>query len=246
MSAETSVSTLGRPRWIAVTAIVVGVALLVGLGTWQLFRRAEKHALIAHIKARIHGPAVMLPARIGDAEAWDYRHVRAAGHFLNDREIHLASRVRDGIVGVDVVTPLKRTDGATVLVNRGWVPQERADPATRAAGQLTGTVTVTGVARVPYKSGLFTPDNEPAKGFWMIPNVAQIVAEEKLGPTLPIVLEADATPSPGGLPEGRETRVDLPDNHLQYAFTWYALAIVLIVIARRARRRRKSKTNATS
>lgn len=225
--------------WAGAVAVVAAFAMLVGLGTWQIQRRAWKHALIAHIQARIHAPAVAMPAHVNDPKLFDYRHMRATGRFLNDREIHLASQVRDGIAGVDVITPLVRTGGETVLVNRGWVPTALADPAKRPAGQLTGVVTVTGIARIPPGRGYFMPPNEPARGFWSTVDIPAIRRFLKLGPTLPVVLEADAVPgNPGGWPKGGVTRITLRDEHLQYAITWYSLALALVVIVLVARRRR--------
>ncbi len=227
-----------RSGWFMAALALAAFAVLVGLGTWQMARRAEKHALIATMESRLAEPAATLPARIEDPDAWDYRRVHVTGVFRHDREVHLANRVRNGVVGVQVVTPLARPDGATVLVDRGWVPGTLADPARRPDGQVGGMVTVAGIARVPAPPGPFTPAGDPATGFWLVAEPAAIAAALGLAETLPLVLEADATPNPGGWPRGGGTRLDLPDNHLQYAITWYSLAVALVVIALIARRRR--------
>ena len=236
-----SVSARRVKSWIGSLAVLAALATLIGLGTWQVERRAWKHALIAHIEARIHAPAVVLPGRIDDPRPWDYRHVRATGHFLHDHELHLANRVRDGEAGVDVVTPLVRPDGDVVLVDRGWVPLDLADPARRGQGQVPGTVTVAGIARIPAGPGYFTPPNDPARGFWITADIKAMARAMGLGPALPVVLEADATPNPGGWPRGGGTRVTLRDEHLQYAITWYSLAVALVVIVLVSRRRRATR-----
>lgn len=223
---------------IGTVLVLAAFAVLVGLGTWQLERRAEKHALIAHIEARLAAPPVPLPARIEDADAFDYRRVRVTGRFLHDKEMHLLGRVRGGVAGVEVVTPLLRADGAAVLVNRGWVPPALADPAARPAGQVTGPVAVTGIARVPSVPGPFAPGNDPARGLWFSPDVPAMARAAGLEGAVPVIVEADESPVPGGFPKGGGTRVALPDNHLQYALTWYGVAVALVAVVLAARRRR--------
>jgi surfeit locus 1 family protein len=124
-----------------------------------------------------------------------------------------------------------RQGGAAVLIDRGWVPADRAHPAARRDGQVAGQVQVTGIAR--YRGGdrpsWFTPDNRPEQGLWYWYDLPTL--ERTLGlKLLPVVVEADASPSPGGLPIGGQTRTELPNNHLQYAITWYGLAAGLFVI----------------
>lgn len=206
------------------------LALLVGLGVWQLQRLAWKRDLLATVEARISASALALPAQVTDAAALDFRRVAVRGRFAHERELFLAGRSRRGRPGVQVVTPLLREGAAAVLVNRGWAPLEKKDPASRAAGQVAGTVTVTGIARVPRAPGLFVPENDPAKGFWMTVDVDAMAAARGVAPVLPVIVEADATPNPGGAPIGGITRIDYRNDHLQYALTWFALAVALVVI----------------
>jgi surfeit locus 1 family protein len=167
-------------------------AVLIGLGSWQLARRAEKHDLIAKIEARLAAPPVVLPARVKDAAAFEYRRVTVTGRFLHDKEIHLTGRVQGGTAGVHVLTPLIREGAPAVFVNRGWVPQARINPATRAPAQVAGRVTVTGIARLPARAGSFTPANEPAKGVWFIADI----------PVMGQVAGLDCDPQPGRLSQG--------------------------------------------
>ncbi|HSK39928.1 MAG TPA: SURF1 family cytochrome oxidase biogenesis protein, partial [Arenibaculum sp.] len=134
-------------------------------------------------------------------------------------------------------TPLDRPDGATVLVNRGWVPVDRLDPATRAAGQPAGTVSVRGVARVPRPQAWMEPDNEPSANIWYWID-ADAMAAHAGRPVAPVVVEAGEAENPGRLPVGGVTRVAIPNNHLQYVVTWYSLAAVLIAIYVTYHRRR--------
>jgi surfeit locus 1 family protein len=138
------------------------------------------------------------------------------------------------------VTPLQRGDGTVLLVDRGFVPTDRKAPETRPAGELAGPVRVTGLVRIAAegKPSWFTPDNDPARNSWFYVDIAAMAKAAGIaGPVLPFYVAADASPNPGGLPQGGRSVTDLPNNHLQYAITWYALALALIAIYIRFARR---------
>ncbi len=220
---------------MALPALVV----LFGIGTWQVQRLAWKTELIADREARLAAPPIALAADLGDdAEtlaALDHRRVTVAGEFLHDREIYLAAS-RRGRVGFAIITPLRRTDGPTVLVNRGWVPADARDPARRAQGQVAGEVTVEGMVRPTARQGWLIPDNDTAKNYWFwldVPAMAEFAGVD--APAL--IVEAGPAPNPGGLPIGRLARVGLPNDHLGYALTWYALTVALAVIYYLSQRR---------
>ncbi len=224
---------------IGAVAVTGALAVLIALGTWQMERRAEKQMLVEHVSARLQSAPVALPDRVSDPAAFDYRRVTVQGYFLHDKEMLLSSRARRGIAGYHVVTPLKREGASAVLVDRGWVPHDRAAPARRAEGQVVGLVSVTGIARVPTRHGLFTPANDPARGFWIIADPALMAVTAGIGPVSGLIVEADATPNPGGYPKGTVPVAGVTDNHLQYALTWYSLALVLLAVVCAVRRRRK-------
>ncbi|MHB2207534.1 SURF1 family protein [Methylobacterium sp. CM6257] len=211
-----------------VAAAIVFVVLL-GLGTWQVERRAWKLDLIARVEARVHAPAVPAPgsaewSRIGPEDA--YRHVRLSGTFLHDRET-LVQAVTERGGGFWVLTPLRRPDGSLVLVNRGFVPGDRRDPSSREAGQVSGEITVTGLLRLTEPKGAFLRSNDPKDDRWYSRDVAAIAAARGLTEVAPYFVDADATPNPGGLPVGGLTVVAFPNNHLVYAITWYGMALML-------------------
>ncbi|MFV3075792.1 SURF1 family protein [Niveispirillum fermenti] len=223
-----------RPSVPVTIATLVALAILIGLGTWQMDRLAWKTDLIAHIDAGLAAGPVDLPGDAPGAMVWEYRRVRVTGYFLHDHESYIGPRLYTGTdgrqhQGVHVLTPLVRADGAgTVLVDRGWVPLDRRDPATRADGQVVGTVTVTAIARVPQGQGFMQPDNRPDKRdfFWLdMGALAAIAGVDRLAP---LVLQADDTPNPGGLPIGGRTIIQLKNDHLSYALTWYGLALTLV------------------
>jgi surfeit locus 1 family protein len=228
-------SPSGPARLIVVCLLALAAfALFLALGTWQLQRRVWKLDLIARVDARVHAPPSLAP---GPA-AWPnitaardaYRHVSIAGVFENDKET-LVQAVTELGPGFWVMTPLVSDRGFTVLVNRGFVPPERADPSARPQGQLTGAVLVTGLLRISEPHGGFLRRNDPVHDRWYSRDVTAIAAARRLYPgrTAPYFIDADATPNPGGLPVGGLTVIAFPNSHLVYALTWYSLALLVAV-----------------
>lgn len=210
---------------------MLALVVLIGLGTWQLDRLAWKRDLIATRTAQLTAPAKPLPARAADWRSWDFRAVAVRGAFRHDLEQLFGVAALDGQLGYHVLTPLVRPDGTALLIDRGWVPADRAHPAARRSGQIVGPVQVTGIARYrgADRPGWFTPDNRPEQGSWYWYDLDALGVALGLE-LLPVVVEADATANPGGLPLGGQTRIELANNHLQYAITWYGLAAGLLVI----------------
>jgi surfeit locus 1 family protein len=226
------------PSFFAAGAFLV----LLGLGTWQVERLFWKERLIAARQAAVTAPPVALPPSRAAAEALEYHHVAVTGRFLNDRELFLGATSAAGRPGYHVITPMALADGSSLLVDRGFIPEDRRAAATRMAGELAGEVRLTGLLRVAPggKPHWFLPDNSAERNYWFYVDMPAMAAAARLERVLPFYVDADATPNPGGLPLGGQTRLDLPNDHLQYAITWYALAAglaaVYIVFARRRRR----------
>ncbi|MCL6706202.1 SURF1 family protein [Pseudomonas sp. R2.Fl] len=231
--------------WLAVALFPVAMAILLSLGTWQVQRLHWKEALIAEIETRRTAAPVEvadIEAKVAAGEDVDYWAMRASGRFLNDRERHFLATY-DGQAGFYVYTPLELADGRYLFVNRGFVPYDNKAPDTRAAGLVAGEQQVTGLARarLAAKPGFLVPDNDPAKNifYWKDLGAMAATVDLPLDRVLPFFLDADATPVPGGLPRGGVTQIDLPNSHLQYAITWYGLAVALagVAIAALVRRR---------
>ena len=130
------------------------------------------------------------------------------------------------------MTPLRRTDAGSdepiILVNRGWIPLDARDRAGRAEGLPADTETVSGIARRPPERGWMQPDNEPDANLWFWTDTTAMAKAAAVGPVPALILEADAAGD--ALPIGGQTRLDIPNNHLQYAITWIAFAVILLVI----------------
>ena len=213
---------------------MVGFAALTALGIWQIERRHWKLNLIRQITLRVHAAPIDAPGlaqwpRVAAGD-FTYRPVRAEGEYLNDRETLVQAVTRLG-AGFWVLTPLRTADGFIVLVNRGFVPAERRDPASRVRGLIGGGTVVSGLLRMSEPAGAFLHANDPGAGRWYSRDVAAIGAARRLSPIAPYFIDADATPLPGGLPIGGLTVIEAPNNHLVYALTWFALALMLAAAA---------------
>ena len=202
-------------------------AAFVGLGVWQVQRRTWKLGLIAMVDARVHAPPVPAPGPAAwpgfPPEANQYLHVQVSGTLLNDRETSVQALTELG-AGDWVVTPLRTDEGWIVLVNRGFVPSGRRNPASRSGGELSGHVTVTGLLRPSEPDGGFLRHNDPGADRWFSRDVAAIARVRGLGAVAPYFIDADAAPNPGGFPVGGLTVISFPNNHLIYAITWFSLA----------------------
>ena len=219
-------------RIILPLTVFLALLVLLGLGTWQMQRLAWKEALIEEREAGRAMPAKALPADLAtatDAKAFDFRTVTVKGVFRHDLEQRFGAKARSNRLGHHVLTPLVPAAGPAVLIDRGWIPADKADPASRPDGQLEGEVEISGIARYrdADRPGWFTPENDPAGGHWYHYDLDAM--EQTLGMELsPVVVEADDAANPGGLPIGGRTEIKLANNHLQYAITWYGLAVALI------------------
>jgi surfeit locus 1 family protein len=208
---------------------IIGMALLIGLGVWQLERRVWKLDLISRVEQRVHAPPVSAPGpsswpRINAADD-AYRHVRVTGHFLGARET-LVQAVTERGGGYWVVAPFSTMEGFTVLVNRGFVPADRAQSESGAA-QLPGETTLTGLLRVTEPGGAFLRHNDPAADRWYSRDVAAIAAARGIQQVAPYFIDADPSADPAALPVGGLTIIAFPNNHLLYALTWFGLAMML-------------------
>jgi len=216
---------------------LAALAVLISLGTWQVQRLHWKEGLLATIEARTHAaprPLAEIEALYKTTGNVDYMPVVLTGTFHHAGERHFLSTWQ-GKSGFFVYTPLELGDGRIVFVNRGFVPYDRKDASKRAQGQVEGEATVTGLARDPLdsKPSWVVPNNDPDKNvfYWKDRDgMARSAGMHSAAEILPFFVDADATPNPGGLPIGGVTLIDMPNNHLQYAVTWYGLAAALVAV----------------
>lgn len=218
-------------------AIVVFATLLV-LGTWQVNRLEWKETLLTQIDERLKSQPITIDKIIENVksdESFEYQPVTIDGVFDHSKERHFFA-THQGRTGYYVYTPLS-FDGGIIFINRGFVEFDLKDPKLRPQGQITGIVSVTGLARamLDEKPSSLVPDNDPAKNiyYWkdlisMAGTVDLVIGDDQVQPFFIDVVKSEI---PGNYPIGGVTLIDLPNNHLTYAFTWYGLAATLVIIA---------------
>ena len=207
------------------------LVLSLTLGVWQMERREWKRDILDRLTANQAAAPMPLDELLrGDPLRHEYGRVKIAGSFVHDKEFHLAARSLKNKVGLQLVTPFKTDDGKIVLFNRGWIPSEKKEPAKRAEGQVAGKIELTGIVRRNQEQRQFTPENVPDKNVWFHVDVPLM---RRLAGALPdprldtFFLDADAAPNPGGVPIGGQTRLDIPNDHLKYAITWFLMVLAL-------------------
>lgn len=208
-----------------------GTLLFAMLGAWQVQRLAWKRDLVSRVEQRIHAEPEPVPARSEwsglDSRDIEYRRVLAHGVLLHDRETLVDALTVRG-AGFWVLTPLLTPDGM-ILVNRGFVPRDKRDAGSRASGQVTGPLTLTGLLRLTEPGGRLLRDNRPDADLWYSRDVAAIASKRGLEEVAPFFIDAEASAVPADGPAGGMTVVHFRNAHLAYAATWFALAGLCIL-----------------
>ena len=212
---------------------IIGMTILIGLGIWQLDRKVWKENLIAAMTARLTAPPEDLPPR----EDWarltpqreEFRRVGFSAEFLPGREALVysaGSAFRPDVEGPGywVFAPARLSGGDSVIVNRGFVPLDRKDAAMAV---LAGSVDIVGIMRWPETRGLFTPADDLKDNVWYLRDIAAMAVAKHWTNVAPFYVEQESPAPAGGLPKLGKLAVNLPDNHLQYAITWFGLALAL-------------------
>jgi len=219
-----------RPTFWPTVFTVPAILVMLGLSIWQVQRLHWKEGLIAERTARTTAEPVALPSVGTDLAPLEFRRVAVTGTFDHAHELYLAARSQNGNIGYWIMTPLKMESGETVLIERGWVPEEKKLPATRPQGQLAGTVRFNGFIRLPQVKTYFQPENEAAKNVWFYIDPKQMAEAAGVPARTDLYLDAEKTDIPGNYPLGGQTRINLPNDHLQYAVTWALLALSLAAV----------------
>jgi surfeit locus 1 family protein len=235
VSAARVARRLGWGFWGFVALMGGLTALFVVLGVWQVERLAWKEGLIADIDARLTQRPYDLPTpdhwSSGEVEPFNYHPVTARGRYLPDKTSFVFTSLSDARgkysgPGYWVLTPLVADSGGTVFVNRGFIPQAQRGAFAEGQKLPPGEQTVTGIAVPPSPPGPFTPAFDSGSRVAYMRDAAAMAGLLSVpGPVFPLTIDVPAGP-PGALPQGGETVVDFPNNHLGYAFTWFGLAIL--------------------
>lgn len=233
---------------------LVMVAIFVGLGVWQLQRRVWKHALIAALTARVTTAPVPLPepsqwpALTADGD--EFRRVTFTATYRRapDAMVYSAgSALRPDVSGPGTwaFLPARLPSGESIVINAGFVPntmQERKVQDRAVTKLVTGEpATLTGYLRFPEQPGLFTPAVEPDKRLWFARDQLEMAKQLGWGQVAPFYIDLEQPVPADGIPKPGPLTPHLRDEHMQYAITWFALAlVVLIAFAASLRGRRKA------
>ena len=225
-----------KPRlWPIVLWTGMGIAVLLALGTWQLFRLGEKQALLAEIAERSKASPVSLGEILARRDKGDYIEfdaVKVRGVFDHTSERHKLASF-EGSPGWQIITPFTSDEGIVALVDRGVVPAGMKDAAKR--NENPATVELNAVVRAHgQERGFFDPDNDADGNLWYWWDVPAMLSSVAIAPDMkvaPFILQELPSSDVSRLPRPSGPEVQLSNNHLQYAITWFAFAATLLVIA---------------
>ncbi|MBN9674041.1 SURF1 family protein [Roseibium aggregatum] len=217
-------------NWVLLGASVVLLVCLVLLGNWQLRRLDWKTELIHAVETRAFGEPVPAPAKSQwpdvSAASHAYMRVSAEGRLLGGKSLFVKALTELGS-GFWMMQPLERNNGEILWINRGFVPAAYRTSADRDDGTDRKGVIVTGLLRISEPGGTLLEKNAPEENRWYSRDTRAFSRQAGLGDTAPFFVDADHTRAPGAFPRGGLTVIDFRNNHLQYALTWYAMALLL-------------------
>ncbi len=240
----TTTDKLARPRGIAGLAVIalIMVSVLISLGLWQLRRKDEKHALIAALTERLAIAPVALPLTTEwpalNPDHDEFRRVSFSATIEPKPDVMVyssGSAVRDDVTGPGTwaFMPARLADGRVVVVNTGFVQntmQDRAQQDRAVSRLVTGApIALTGYIRFPERPGSFTPQADAKKRLWFSRDHLAMAQALGWGGVAPFYIDLEAPVPASGIPKPGPLRVHLKDDHLQYAITWFGLALVVAV-----------------
>jgi surfeit locus 1 family protein len=227
----------GLRFWGFLVFMLALMALFIALGTWQVERLGEKEQLIERVTARFNEPPKPFPDvidwKVFDAGGYDYRPVSLTGTYRPEGTVLVFTsldepRGKFSGPGYWVMTPFMLVTGGTVFVNRGFVPEASAPGFVQGGSLEPGLISMAGVVRSAEAIGSFTPAPDLARRVEWVrdPSRLAAMAGDLPQPIAPVYIDLPAGPE-GALPQGGETVIEFPNNHLGYAMTWYGFALLV-------------------
>jgi len=193
--------------------------LFCALGTWQLYRLQWKTALISEITFGLDST----PVKYSNTIKKNYQRVVSEGKFNFEDQIYLYSLNESGKPGYDVITPYKTLKNENVLVNRGWINKNLKGNS--AINFKENKVKITGLLREIYKANIFKPKNDLKNNIWFTLDANDL--KELTGKQFPNYMIFLEKPK-NKVPVPKKISIDVPNNHLKYAITWYSIAISIL------------------
>ena len=200
--------------------VIIFVTIFCALGTWQLYRLQWKLELISEITFGLDSS----PIEYSNSIKKNYQRVSAKGKFDFDNQIYLYSLNDNGKPGYDVITPFRTNKNENVLINRGWIKKElKNNPIINK--NIEDEQKIIGLLRKIYKPNIFKPDNDLKNNIWFSINLEdlKVTSGERFNEFV-IFLEDNQAKTP--IP--RKISIDVPNNHLKYAITWYAISVSIV------------------
>ena len=192
--------------------------LFLSLGTWQLYRLQWKQDLISQIDKGLKSTPIKYSNKIKN----DYQRVVLNGKYNYKNQIYLYSLNAKGQPGFDVITPFKTIEGDNVLINRGWIDKEMKN---KTEINLSNKSEISGLLRKIIKKNIFKPENDTEKNIWFSININQIKKITGKNFSNHVVFLEDNVIN---LPVPKKITIDVPNNHLKYAITWYSISISIL------------------
>jgi len=193
--------------------------LFCALGTWQLYRLQWKTALISEITFGLDST----PVKYSNTIKKNYQRVVSEGKFNFEDQIYLYSLNESGKPGYDVITPYKTLKNENVLVNRGWINKNLK--GNLEINLKENEVKITGLLREIYKANIFKPKNDLKNNIWFSLEANDL--KELTGKKFPNYMIFLEKPT-NKVPAPKKVSIDVPNNHLKYAITWYSIAISIL------------------
>ena len=220
-----------KPRiWPILLVSAIGIAILLSLGIWQVQRLAWKEGLIAELDSRMKAEPISLQQALEKKAAGqdvEYVKVKLIGQ-IDGNSLRKVTSI-NGEPGWEILSPFKTNEGQLVLVDLGAIVENQNFSAKSEPQSFEAVI------RVHNKgAGLFDADNDPEKNIWYwwdLPEMMATAFTKNNGTPVPFILQKLPTANENNLPLSGPPKIELANNHLGYAITWFGLAAALAGVA---------------
>ena len=215
-----------KPKFVPLVSFLIALLILLSLSLWQVKRLVWKTNLIEQRVSNFEGEPKNL-FDIKKPNENEFKKVFIEGQLLNNLEFFMPALSKNGNNGFHIIVPMEVEKKKLILFDTGWVPLAKKEKNKRLNNLIQEKKIFTAVIRLPGRKGYFQPDNDNIKNFWFF--VEPKLMEETISMKLENRFYLEAVDNgPNGYPLGNQTRIYLRNNHLQYAITWFLIALSLI------------------
>ena len=215
-----------EPKLFSFVAFFTALIILLSLSTWQIKRLEWKKNLI-HQRIQMFESKSIELSKLNNPENFEFQRVIIKGTLINDKEMFMPALSRNGNNGYHIIVPLKLPNNQYVIFDRGWIPLKLKNRELRYNYEISQAHKIEAVIRSPGKKGKFQPDNDLKSNFWFFVEPEKMSEFTEIDFINKFYLEA-VNDGPNGYPLGGQTRIYIRNNHLQYAITWFLIALGLI------------------